>query len=326
MSLVSVAQATDLLDQGEVVALPTETVYGLAGKINDESALKKIFSTKARPFFDPLIVHVKNLEQAKDYAHWDKFSLKLAERFWPGPLTLVLPKKNNVSDFITHGGPTVALRQPHHPLFLQILNKLDSPLAAPSANKFGQTSPTSALHVEEEFNSLVSVVDGGECSAGIESTVVEYIQNENKLRILRPGVISPTEILSELKKWDKKIQVEVVRAENSPGNLKNHYQPQVPFFLLYGFHSSSIPPNLIDQMSQTAGNPIKLWTLDLSPEIAARNLYKNLREFSRNQQPIYLVVQKNWGNDLWESLLDRLNKAAHFIVTANAESWKIESK
>ncbi len=324
MSLIDWQKAVELLKNNAVVALPTETVYGLAGSIDNEEALKKIFSTKARPFFDPLIVHVKDLKQAQDFAHWDPISIKLAEKFWPGPLTLVLPKKSNISDLITSGGPTVALRQPQHPLFLKVLENLNAPLAAPSANRFGQTSPTNAEHVLKEFDHKVSVVDGGSCVGGIESTVVEYSPDQKVLNILRPGLISGLELLKEALKHESGTRLQENRQNHSPGNLKNHYQPQVPFFLI--LDQNHLTQDVIDEMARLAKKPVVEWALPSEPEMAARELYKNLREFSANDQPIYLRVQKKWNTDLWKSLLDRIHKASFYIVSFEDDHWKVKLK
>lgn len=173
MATVDLSTAVQKLKANQVVALPTETVYGLAASIDSPEALKLIFSTKRRPFFDPLIVHVKNLEQALELAHWDPVSQFLAQTFWPGPLSLVLPKKSSVHDLISAGHSTVALRHPNHSLFCRVIEQCGHPLAAPSANGFGRISPTTAQHVNDEFANRVPVLDGGPCPQGIESTIIE---------------------------------------------------------------------------------------------------------------------------------------------------------
>ena len=159
---ISVDQAIALLKQGEVVALPTETVYGLAALITHEEALKNIFKIKQRPLFDPLIVHVENIEMAKPLVESiDELSLALMKNFWPGPLTILRPKSKRISDLITAGLLEVGLRSPNHPVAQNILKSTQTPFAAPSANLFGKTSPTTAQHVLEEFNNQVPVVEGG---------------------------------------------------------------------------------------------------------------------------------------------------------------------
>lgn len=325
MSLVSTEKAISLLESQQVVGLPTETVYGLAGIIDSDKALNKIFATKARPFYDPLIVHVKSVEQALNLGHWDPLSQKLATHFWPGPLTLVVPKQDQISDLITSGGHTVAFRQPNHPLFLEILEKLNKPLAAPSANMFGQTSPTTAEHVVKEFNQNVPVVDGGSCQKGIESTVIEVDPKKNLIKILRPGFIGKKELQKFLNDSNESVQIESTTQENAPGHLKNHYQPSSPLFLI--FDGDTAPDLLIDLMSREINQSVQPWILPDEPSLAARNLYKDLRHFSEKKQAAFLVIKKQWHQvELWTSLLDRLKKASHYWVTAQEDKWLIQEK
>ncbi len=185
--------AIDILKNGGVVAMPTETVYGLAGDVEQETAIKKIFSTKERPFFDPLIVHISSIEQAKKLTtQWDETCEKLAESFWPGPLTLILPKSDLVNPLITSGLNSVGLRWPNHALAMELISNFNLGLAAPSANKFKKTSPTSKEHVEAEFGNNVFVLDGGKCEVGIESTVAGVFKD--RIEIYRPGMISLEDI------------------------------------------------------------------------------------------------------------------------------------
>ena len=326
MAIVSVDQAVTLLKSENVVTLPTETVYGLAGLITSTQALESIFSIKARPFFDPLIVHVQNPDQALTLAHFGKISERLAHKFWPGPLTLVLPKKKGLSDLITSGGPTVALRSPNHPLFQQVLKEINTPLAAPSANRFGHTSPTQASHVLEEFSS-VAVLDGGPCKKGIESTIVEVNEKTNSLKVLRPGVVSSNLLKKFFQEQGQSIQVEYREQSNTPGYFKNHYQPTSPLVLIFDCETEKIPKELLAQLKQKIKIPLIQWTLPQKPQQAARNLYRDLRFFSKNSQACYLLLQKQWTeNDEWKSLLDRLTKAAHFIVLKKNNQWSIEKK
>lgn len=314
MPLISVDQAISNLKKGDLVALPTETVYGLAGTIDNESSLQKIFSTKERPFFDPLIVHVKNLEQAQELAIWGPLSESLALNFWPGPLTLVLKKKPQVSDLITSGGPTVGLRSPAHPIAQEVLTQLGVAFAAPSANRFGHTSPTEAQHVINEFNNLVNVVDGGSCEKGIESTVIEVDEETSTISILRPGVISFDDLNSFLTKSSVPCKLEVKQKENAPGHLKNHYQPKIPLILAepeYILNESQL-----SQLSKDISKTIKVWTLDDSPVLTARKLYKELRLFSHDEQAIFLQLKKEWTTSRqWAAVIDRLRKACHFYAT-----------
>ncbi len=314
MSLVSVDQAAQLLRGGEVVAIPTETVYGLAARIDIDSSLRKIFTTKARPFFDPLIVHVNSIEQARSLTtDWHPICDYLAAKFWPGPLTFVLPKHQMVSDLITSGLETVAIRQPRHPLALKILTQVGVPLAAPSANRFGKTSPTTAEHVESEFQNNVPVVDGGPCEVGLESTVLEISTQQNKiiLKILRPGGVSQSEIESAMS--CQKFPFELSRAHqtNSPGHLKAHYQPEIPMFLV----QSSSPESEIEKRLQTHLNskePVVKWlSLPNGPIEAARLLYANMRYNSRPPAQVLLFrVEPHHSAPEWEAVMDRLKRAA----------------
>ncbi len=231
-----IALAGSLLRAGTLVAIPTETVYGLAANAFDENAVRNIFSTKGRPFIDPLIVHVHSLEQAGTLAEIGHPAVeKLANAFWPGPLTLVLPKKKTVPDIVTAGEATVAVRMPAHPLARKILQAAGTPLAAPSANPFGYVSPTTAQHVSDSLGErLTHIVDGGACECGIESTIVLIAE---KIRILRLGVITREEIQNVL---GKDFEVEIGKgllekkaeaagtptAQLAPGMLKKHYSPR----------------------------------------------------------------------------------------------------
>lgn len=169
-------KAKTILESGELVAIPTETVYGLAANIYDENAIKKIFTTKKRPYFNPLIVHIYSMQQMEELVTTIPYNAKkLAKAFWPGALTLVLPKKDVVPDLVTGGQNTVALRIPHHPLTLSLLQKLSFPIAAPSANPYGSISPTTAQHVANYFPKDVQLVlDGGSCKQGLESTIIGF--------------------------------------------------------------------------------------------------------------------------------------------------------
>jgi L-threonylcarbamoyladenylate synthase len=208
-------RARDLLRNGDVVAIPTETVYGLAASIASHDGLKKIFALKERPFFDPLIVHVASFEQAKSVvSEFPPLADFLTRWFWPGPLTVVLPKASNIDPVITSGLETVAVRYPAHPLAQDLIRLVGSPLAAPSANKFGRTSPSTASHVRSEFKgSPLLVLDGGPCEVGLESTVLTIAktpEGADQIRILRPGGITAEAIEEALVRWSA--PVEVVRA------------------------------------------------------------------------------------------------------------------
>lgn len=227
LDVMRVAKA--LLDDGKLVAFPTETVYGLGANALDVQAVLRIFEAKGRPQFDPLIVHADSAERAFALASEIPDTAKrLAERFWPGPLTLVLKKRSVVPDLVTSGMQTVALRVPAHPMALELLRTFGGPIAAPSANKFGRISPTSADHVRSEFGEEVALVlDGGPCRTGVESTIIA-LSGEHPV-LLRPGG-TPIELLAPLL-----TRLELPSADPkhplAPGQLPSHYAPRTPLLL-----------------------------------------------------------------------------------------------
>jgi L-threonylcarbamoyladenylate synthase len=232
MTIISndIAKAIEILNSEDVVAIPTETVYGLAGNIYSEKAIRKIFQVKQRPLFNPLIVHLHSMEQIEEIVSDFPTKAKiLAATFWPGSLTLILKKKSHVPDLITAGKDTVAVRIPNHPVTLRLLKELSFPLAAPSANPFNRISPTNSLHVEGYFKDTISMVlEGGECKNGIESTIIGFENNEPVL--YRLGSISIEEIttvIGEIKVKNKK-----EKAPNAPGMLARHYAPKTKTYLV----------------------------------------------------------------------------------------------
>lgn len=234
----AVLEATALLRDGEVVALPTETVYGLGADALNASAVAKIFAAKERPSFDPLIVHIASRGDLKDVAIVPDEILetvnKLTSAFWPGPLTLILPKHPDVPDIVTSGLPTVAVRQSAHKIFRAVNKELGRPIAAPSANRFGSISPTSASAVVKELGGKIPlVVDGGACSEGVESTIIEIEPREGKkpiFRLHRAGPITK-EQLQDFGKVEKVKSISE-NAPKAPGQLASHYAPRTPLTLL----------------------------------------------------------------------------------------------
>jgi len=221
--IVSVKKAARLIRSGDVVGLPTETVYGLAADASNVLAVQKIFDLKQRPADNPLIVHISDPNQAASLAETDSEDFVcLAKAFWPGPLTLVLPKKPQVLDVITAGLQTVALRMPDHPKALSVIDKA-GPVAAPSANRSGRPSPTRVKHVEDDFSKSFPVVDGGTCNIGIESTVLDL--SGDAPAILRPGMVTAGQIEKVL---GKKVRIESSgeQKRRSPGTRYSHYKPE----------------------------------------------------------------------------------------------------
>ena len=215
--------AVSILRLGGLVAIPTETVYGLAADATNENAVLKIFEAKGRPAYNPLIIHVKSTRMAEEYIQWNDAAQTLAEKFWPGPLTIVLPSRINskIAKTARASLPSIAVRMPNHPVALNILDQLDRPLAAPSANMSGKISSTSADHVFKNLNKKIdAIIDGGSSSVGVESTIVAF---QPQPTILRAGAITPNaisnEIGSKIHHYDKKGPI------IAPGQLKSHYAP-----------------------------------------------------------------------------------------------------
>lgn len=316
MSLIGtdIDKASALLRQGQLVAIPTETVYGLAANAFDNKAVLSIFETKNRPTFDPLIVHAHSLESLSRYViDLPEAARKLAETFWPGPLTLVLPKVPLIADLVTAGLPTVAIRVPNHPLTLQLLRSLDFPLAAPSANPFGYISPTAASHVAAQLGEAVPyILDGGECQIGIESTIVGF--QEGKPVVLRLGGLSLEAIESVI----GPVTTILHSSSNplAPGMLKSHYAPRKPLYL-----------GTRDQVLQHAAKPdvgglffrdsVDLSglanSLVLSPggdyREAAYHLFRYLRHL--DTLPVHEIwVERLPDEDLGRAINDRLLRAS----------------
>jgi len=329
-----------LLDH-DVVAFPTETVYGLGARIDSDIAIKKIFSIKERPFFDPLIVHTYSVDQAKlCFSSWNLIADILSKHFWPGPLTLVMKKSNQISDLITSGLSNVGVRIPKHSLALQLLEKLNIPIAAPSANKFGKTSPTKASHVRKEFGDSVFILKNENelsceketsCEIGIESTVL-LIRENFEISILRPGVILKSQIVDVLEK--NKVLFKWVNSTSkneSPGHMKHHYMPDIPFVIcrnpamklseLAEILNSKLKelPDCIEgvQIIKPVQKIEKIEFLKLStdPTLAAREMYSQLRSASeRRPQALCYIQLPTQNSETWESVFDRLYKAASLII------------
>lgn len=309
-----IEKAADLLLKGKLVAIPTETVYGLAANALNENAALSIFEAKERPFFDPLIIHVQSIEAAKSYADFvDERLLKLGEIFWPGPLTLLLPKKSNIPNIITSGLEQVAVRIPNHPITLELLKKINIPLAAPSANPFGYVSPTEAQHVQKQLgNKIDYILDGGICSVGIESTIVGL--EDGEICVYRLGGLA----IEEIEKVIGHIELRINNSSNpkAPGQLKNHYAPKKPLFvgdlsgllkvhalkkiavIGFGKKDEFISADVIFNLSETE-----------NLKEAAINLFKFLRLADESAAEI-VICERLPDVDLGKAINDRLRRAA----------------
>lgn len=242
----SVEEAARLLKQGEVVAIPTETVYGLAGNAFEPKALAKIFAAKERPTFDPLIVHISDISQMADIAKdIPEEAYQLAEAFWPGPLTMILPKKDCIPDLCTSGLPSVAVRFPSHPVARAIINASGLPLAAPSANLFKHVSPTTAEHVAAQLSDRIAgIVDGGPCQVGVESSIVSLTGDVPT--VLRPGAITPEMVKKVLGRVAiKESTSKPGEAMQAPGQCDTHYRPQVPLYFGEVPANAVLPKNTV---------------------------------------------------------------------------------
>lgn len=307
-----IGHAADLLRAGEVVAIPTETVYGLAANAFDEVAVLKIFQAKQRPAFDPLIVHVHDRAQAgRLAAQLPPGATVLMERFWPGPLTLVLPKAGRVPDLVTSGLDTVAVRMPAHPKALQLLRLLHFPLAAPSANPFGYVSPTTAQHVADQLGGKIPyILDGGPCTVGVESTIIGWEREAGTWVLYRPGG-TPIEAVEAVIGAVGTAQKQVLPA--SPGMLESHYAPRKPVFiggvnaLLNAHAGKRIAVISFARRHDAMYNEILSATGDLAE--AARNLFAALRTLDNSDADVILAeVFPQEG--LGAAINDRLRRAS----------------
>jgi L-threonylcarbamoyladenylate synthase len=308
------AYAARLLRAGELVAIPTETVYGLGGNALDTRAVAHIFAVKDRPSFDPLIIHLPGLEAVDDYVSAFPARLReLGERFWPGPLTLLLPRRSVVPDLVTSGLPRVAVRVPAHPLTRQLLTRLDFPLAAPSANPFGYISPTRPRHVLDQLGGKIPyILDGGPCTVGVESTIVA--EEDGEVVILRKGGL-PIEAIEEVT-GPVRVQPYGSSQPTAPGMLKSHYAPRAPVFLagnraeLESQHGPGLGALVYRHwLPQLPQEHQRRLSPQGDPEEAARHLFACLRELDQlGLQAIWAELLPETG--LGRAINDRLRRAA----------------
>ena len=309
-----IKKAKKILENGGVVAIPTETVYGLAANAFNENAILKIFEIKERPLFNPLIVHIKSVNYLNVVAHnIPPKAVELANHFWPGSLTLVLPKKDCIPAIVSAGKNTVGVRVPNHPITVALLNSLDFPLAAPSANPFGTISPTEAKHVSHYFKDKIPLIlDGGTCESGIESTIIGFECNEPVL--YRLGAITVDEIEKVVGKICVKNKMEV--APKAPGMLGKHYAPNTKMVL-------EIDVNLFIKNNPTKKIGLLLFNQRIKSnnfvttellsnngnyKEAASNLYAALHRLDKMELD-FIVAEQLPDIDLGKSINDRLERA-----------------
>jgi len=297
---LSISDAAAIIRSGGLVAFPTETVYGLGANALDPGAVQKIFEMKGRPETSPLIVHVASIEMAQTIVtEWPPLAEELARQWWPGPLTLVLPKKSIVPDSVTAGLPTVAVRMPNHSTALKLIEQAGVPVAAPSANKFTGLSPTSADHVRAAFGDQVPVLEGGPCAVGIESTVVAI--EGGKLNLLRPGMISLGEI-------DRAPAHAEGAAHPAPGMHKKHYSPRTRLILVRS--ASELPDRTGAYVWRAALGPTsRAVRMPLDAEPYAAQLYRVLHQLDAEDWP-WIAVEMPPDTPDWTAIRDRLQRAA----------------
>lgn len=305
------------LRAGELVAVPSETVYGLAANALDERACAGIFKAKGRPSTDPLIVHVHALSQLERLCAAGPDAIRLARKFWPGPLTLVLPKTAAVPDLVTAGKPSVAVRMPRHPDFLRLIERAGVPLAAPSANPFGYISPTTAEHVRANLGGKIRyILDGGPAEIGLESTILD-LRDSRRPRILRPGAISARQ-LSRVLGCEVELAVpartRTQAAQIAPGMLKRHYSPRTPVVLhsrIEHFQPASEAFVLMRKPAGLSGTNVRWLDREGNLRGAAKQLFATLRELDDGRyRRIHAELARPGDGDLADAINDRLRRAA----------------
>ncbi|HXR53226.1 MAG TPA: L-threonylcarbamoyladenylate synthase [Steroidobacteraceae bacterium] len=320
--------AVDALRDGELVAFPTETVYGLGANASNPAAVRKVYELKGRPSSHPVIVHI---DQAKYLRRWVReltpAAEKLAAAFWPGPLTLVLPRGENVHDVVTGGQDSVAIRIPSHPMARQLLDAFGGGIAAPSANRYGRLSATRAEHVHDEFGDAVKVVlDGGECQVGLESTIVSCL--DDSVRLLRPGAVT----LSQLRGVVGEVQIGADKASpRVPGSTPAHYAPSTPLTIVPGGEIDALAESLSEGGQRIAvlaqRLPLKTYqyvtwiNAGKRAEAFGHDLYANLRTLDK-AGCARILVQEVPGDERWDAVRDRLARGA---VGAAADSGRYSS-
>lgn len=312
-------KAAELLMKNEVIAIPTETVYGLAGNAYNVVTVNEIFRIKERPQTNPLILHVKDIDQLKENTlEVPELVCKLADRFCPGPLTFVLPRSSTISPTVTAGSQEVAIRIPDHKMTRQLLGLLDFPLVAPSANKYKSVSPTSARHVLNQLSGKIPyILDGGRSSAGLESTIIRVVNDE--INVLRLGAVT----IEELKGFSKKVLLNIIDQVSFPGSHKKHYSPKKPVVLstnidetLKHFSKQKVAVLTFKKLNQYIKEEATI-VIDLSEKgditEAAQNLYQAF--YLADELDVDVIIAEKFSNTgLGRTLNDRLERAASTLV------------
>jgi L-threonylcarbamoyladenylate synthase len=298
-----ILKAAEIIRSGGLVVFPTETVYGLGANALDAAAVRKIFALKGRPATSPLIVHVGGIEQARELAaEWSGEAEKLARAYWPGPLTLVVPKRAVISDVVTAGHTTVGLRMPRHPVALELLRVAGVPIAAPSANRFTQLSPTTAQHVREAFGDEAPfLLDGGPCEVGLESTVVAV--TKDGMEVLRPGMAFVENAVAGSTEASES-------AHRSPGQHKRHYSPRTRV-LLVDHGRLPLEGRGAYLWIEHAANAFQTIRMPADPERYAAQIYRQLHELDGHALD-WIAVELPPDKREWAAVRDRLTRAAYW--------------
>lgn len=312
VNTADIDHAAQIISNGGLVAFPTETVYGLGANALNPVAVAKIFEAKERPTFDPLIVHIASLDDLKKLTgELDEKVMILAKRFWPGPLTMVLPKSDLVPDLVTSDLPTVGIRMPDHLVALELIRRAGCPIAAPSANKFGQLSPTTAAHVRKQLPHIDYILDGGKTAVGIESTIVSV--EADKCVVLRPGRITPEEIRAALPGVEvesKALNDKIV----APGLLKSHYSPKKPLFILS--NETLLPDHsglILHSNTETPLNATRILRTSENRQLleVASGLFAALHTLEDDPNISQIWIEPVAESGLGIAIMDRMKKAAY---------------
>jgi L-threonylcarbamoyladenylate synthase len=303
----SIEEAAKYICNGKLVAFPTETVYGLGANALNPMAVAKIFELKERPSFDPLIIHIANIDQLEKLVLCsDKRVYKLAERFWPGPLTMVLPKSDIVPDIVTSGLPTVGIRMPSNKIALDLIRISDCPIAAPSANKFGRISPTTAAHVRKQLPNVDYILEGGKTTVGIESTIIKL--TDKGFQILRNGVITQEDLETVLP-FDSETTIEKLSA---PGMLKSHYSPRKKLLIADNvLDVDKSKAGLISFSGELANGFLKVISVSERNDLKdyAVNMFEAMHSFEDDDEIEIIIAEPVSEIGIGKAIMDRLRKA-----------------
>jgi L-threonylcarbamoyladenylate synthase len=316
--LVDLDEAIAVLRRGGLVAFPTETVYGLGADASNSAAVRRVFTVKRRPPAHPLIVHLGHADWLADWAiEVPAEARQLAERFWPGPLTLILKRHARVHDDVTGGQETVGLRVPGHPLALALLQRFGRGIAAPSANRFGRVSPTTADHVRTDLGTEVDLIlDGGPCDVGIESAIVDLSRGVPTL--LRPGQLSAEQLEDVI---GKPLQRPGASAPRAPGTLESHYAPRTPLEVVAPdkladrLRATELPVAVLAASQPDSGNVVRFVQASIDADSYARALYEWLRVLDASGASL-MLVERPPDAPAWAGIRDRLQRAARMRDTS----------